>query len=84
MSDPPRSDKLRLALDVGVILSLLGLAFSAGVLFQQVADLREAVNTRGRVQISIEAATRLSALETNAARQDMRLTEIERQLQQRD
>ena len=76
--------KLRIALDAAYILSVIGLAFYAGILTQQVADLREAVNTRGRVQISVEASNRLTALETNAARQEMRLTEIERQLRQRD
>ena len=83
MAEPGR-DKVRIALDAGIILSVIALAFYAGILTQQVADVREAVNTRGRVQISIEASNRLTALETNAVRQDMRLAEIERQLRQRD
>lgn len=74
------SKKLRVALDVGLIMSLLGLAFYAGILTQQVADLREAVTTRGRVQISIEAAERLESLESNERRQDMRLDQIETEL----
>ena len=83
MAEPGR-DKVRIALDAGIILSVIALAFYAGILTQQVADVREAVNTRGRAQISIEASNRLTALETNAVRQDMRLAEIERQLRQRD
>ena len=79
-----QNGKLRVLLDIGVLLSIMGLAFYAGVLHQQVADLREAVTTRGRVQISIEASTRLTALETNDQRQDMRLLDIESQLRNLD
>lgn len=72
-----RVDKIRLALDLGVLTSIVALAFYAGVLHQQIEDLREAVTTRGRVQISIEASNRLTALETNDRRQDMRLDRLE-------
>ena len=75
--------RLRLALDAGFVVSLIGLAFYAGILTQQVRDLRDAINTRGRVQISIEAANRLTAIETNDERQDMRLLEIEAELRRR-
>ncbi len=63
-----------------MLLALLGLAYEAGRLDQKVRGLEEAVSTRGRVQISIEASNRLTALESADDRQDMRLTEIERQL----
>ena len=76
--------RLRIVVDAGVVLSIIALAFYAGVLTQQVNDLREAVTTRGRVMISIEASERLTVLENNARRQDMRLLEIENQLRNRN
>lgn len=76
--------KLRIALDAVVYLWLIGLAFYAGILTQRVDDLRDAINTRGRVQISIEASNRLTALESNAARIEMRMLEIERQLRNQE
>lgn len=72
--------KGRLVLDTVILLWLAGLAFYAGVLHQQVEDLRDAITTRGRVQISIEASNRITSLESNDERQDMRLLELERRL----
>lgn len=74
------ASKARIALDAVILLWLIGLAFYAGVLTQKVQSLEDAVNIRGRVQISIEASNRLTALESNDERQDMRLLEVERQL----
>lgn len=78
-SDPGAREALkgRVILDTVIILWMLGLAFYAGLLTQQVSDLREAINTRGRVQISVEAAERLNTLESEQERQDMRLQELE-------
>jgi len=83
MADP-LNGKLRIAIDVGFVLSIITLAFYAGVLTQRVNDLREAVTTRGRVMISIEASERLTALENNSRRHEMRLLDIENELRGRN
>ena len=83
MADP-LNGKLRIVIDAGFVLSIIALAFYAGVLTQRVNDLREAVTTRGRVQISIEASERLTALENNNRRQEMRLLDIENELRGRN
>ena len=83
MADKPNG-KLRIVIDAGFVLSIIALAFYAGVLTQQVNDLREAVTTRGRVMISIEASERLTTLENNSRRHDMRLLDIENELRGRN
>jgi len=79
VADPPNG-KVRIALDAAIILFVIGLSFYSGILTQKVNDLRDAINTRGRVQISIEASNRITALESHDMRQDMRLLELEKQL----
>lgn len=69
---------LRIAIDAGLFVSLLSLAFWTGRQSQKIADLQEAVTTPGRVQISIEARERLAKLETDTQEMKRRIEALER------
>jgi hypothetical protein len=77
MNAPTNGSRTRVVLDTIFGTGLLAIAFYAGILTQKVNDLREAISQPGRVQISIEARTRLTALEASDVRQDVRLDRLE-------
>ena len=68
----------RMVFDGGVFIAIVTLAFAAGQLWQSVSDLQTAVTTPGRVQISIEARERLTAVEQRASQCERRLDALER------
>lgn len=68
----------RMVFDGGVFIAIVTLAFSAGQLWQSVSDLQTAVTTPGRVQISIEARTRLAEAEQRISQCERRLDVLER------
>jgi len=54
---------LRVAIDSGLAIAIVSLAFWVGVQSEKINTLEVAVTNRGRVQISIEADHRLTKLE---------------------
>jgi hypothetical protein len=59
----PTNGRFRVLIDGALTVSILSMTFALGQLWERVHNLEMAVTTPGRVQISIEARTRLEVLE---------------------